>query len=107
MGRRAKDEVPAFSLRLVADTLPLLDGFFVRRSDRLSWVRPRGGSIGFPRLVDGVPVDHFAAELVETSGVLLLPGSQFGHAGDHFRVGFGRQNLPEALGRREAFLDRR
>jgi len=107
IGLRAKEEVLARSRRIVADNLALLDAFFVRRSDRLSWVRPRGGSIGFPRLVDGVPVDHFAAELVETSGVLLLPGSQFGHAGNHFRVGFGRQNLPEALGRLEAFLDRR
>ncbi|HKB28430.1 MAG TPA: aminotransferase class I/II-fold pyridoxal phosphate-dependent enzyme [Candidatus Limnocylindrales bacterium] len=107
IGLRARDEVLARSRRIVADNLALLDAFFVRRSDRLSWVRPRGGSIGFPRLVDGVPVDHFAAELVETSGVLLLPGSQFGHAGNHFRVGFGRQNLPEALGRLEAFLDRR
>jgi aspartate/methionine/tyrosine aminotransferase len=52
-------------------------------------------------------VDRFAAELVETSGVLILPGSQFGHPGNHFRIGFGRQNLPEALGRLEAFLDSR
>jgi aspartate/methionine/tyrosine aminotransferase len=107
IGLRARDEVLARSRRIVADNLALLDAFFVRRSDRLSWVRPRGGSIGFPRLVDGVPADRFAAELVETSGVLLLPGSQFGHAGNHFRIGFGRQNLPEALGRLEAFLDSR
>ena len=86
-------------LMLNAGNLALLDAFFARRADRLAWVRPRGGSIGFPRLVDGPPIDRFAAELVEASGVLLLPGSQFGHAGNHFRIGFGRQNLPEALGR--------
>ena len=107
IGLRARDEVLARSRRIVADNLALLDAFFVRRSDRLSWVRPRGGSIGFPRLLDAVPVDRFAAELVETSGVLILPGSQFGHGGNHFRIGFGRQNLPEALGRLEAFLDSR
>ena len=107
IGLRARDAVLARSRRIVAENLALLDALFVRRSDRLSWVRPRGGSIGFPRLVDAVPVDRFAAELVETSGVLLLPGSQFGHGGNHFRIGFGRQNLPEALGRLEAFLDSR
>ena len=107
IGLRSRDVVLGRSRQIVADNLALLDAFFVRRSDRLSWVRPRGGSIGFPRLVDGVPADRFAAELVETSGVLLLPGSQFGHAGNHFRIGFGRQNLPEALGRLEAFLDSR
>ena len=35
--------------------------------------------------------------------MLLLPGSQFGHPGNHFRLGFGRTDLPEALGRLEAF----
>jgi aspartate/methionine/tyrosine aminotransferase len=51
-------------------------------------------------------VDDFAAKLVEAEGVLLLPGSQFGHPGNHFRVGFGRSNLPAALARLDAFLDR-
>jgi aspartate/methionine/tyrosine aminotransferase len=107
IGLRSRDVVLGRSRQIVALNLTLLDAFFGRRSDRVSWVRPRGGSIGFPRLMDGPPVDRFAAELVETSGVLLLPGSQFGHAGSHFRIGFGRQNLPEALGRLEAFLDSR
>jgi aspartate/methionine/tyrosine aminotransferase len=53
-----------------------------------------------------VPIDRFAADLVEAEGVLLLPGSQFGHPGNNFRVGFGRTNLPEALARLDAFLER-
>src|SRR5258706_3814205 len=107
IGLRAKDEVLARSRRIVADNLALLDAFFVRRSDRLSWVRPRGGSIGFPRVVDGLPLDCFAAGLVGTSVLLLLPGPPVGHPANHFRLRLRRQNLPEALGRREAFLDRR
>ena len=76
-------------------------------ADRFTWVRPRAGSIGFPRLtVPGVRIDDWAAELVEAEGVLLLPGSQFGHAGNHFRLGFGRTDLPEALARLEAFAGR-
>jgi aspartate/methionine/tyrosine aminotransferase len=85
----------------------LLDAFFAAHGDRFSWVRPRGGSIGFPRLLDDEPIDAFAARLVETEGVLLLPGSQFGHPGNHFRIGFGREDLPEALARLEAFVDDR
>jgi aspartate/methionine/tyrosine aminotransferase len=42
---------------------------------------------------------------VEAEGVLLLPGSQLGHPGNHFRIGFGRENLPAAVERLEAFLD--
>src|SRR6266508_3131430 len=29
--------------------------------------------------------------------VLLLPGSVFGHPGNHVRLGFGRRDLPDAL----------
>jgi aspartate/methionine/tyrosine aminotransferase len=70
--------------------------------DRFSWVRPRAGSVGFPRLtVPGVTIDDWAASLVEAEGVLLLPGSQFGFGRNHFRLGFGRTDLPVALERLE------
>ena len=51
------------------------------------------------------PIDAFAARLVEAEGVLLLPGSQFGVEGNHFRIGFGREDLPAALAGLERFLD--
>ena len=54
----------------------------------------------------GVRIDDWAAELVEAEGVLLLPGSQLGHGGNHFRLGFGRTDMPEALARLEAFAGR-
>ena len=46
------------------------------------------------------------ARLVEAEGVLLLPGSVIGHDGNHVRIGFGREDLPEALAGLERFLDR-
>ena len=104
---RARDRVLARSRAIVAANLDLLDAFFDEWVDRFTWVRPRGGSIGYPRLtVPGVRIDDWAAELVEAEGVLLLPGSQFGHGGNHFRLGFGRTDLPEALARVEAFAGR-
>jgi aspartate/methionine/tyrosine aminotransferase len=106
VGLRARDRVLARSRRICADNLELLDDFFRRQSARFSWVRPRAGSIGFPRLLADVPIDDFSAGLVEAEGVLLLPASQFGHPGNHFRIGFGRENLPEALARLEAYADR-
>jgi aspartate/methionine/tyrosine aminotransferase len=106
IGLRAREQVLGRSLRIVADNLALLDDFFRRRSDQFAWVRPRGGSVAFPRLLGDVPIDQFAADLVKAEGVLLLPGSQFDHPGNHFRIGFGRQNLPEALALLDAFAER-
>jgi aspartate/methionine/tyrosine aminotransferase len=103
MGLRAGDRVLARSRAIIATNLDLLDAFFDDWADRFSWVRPRAGSIGYPRLtVPGVRIDDWAAQLVETEGVLLIPGSQFGDPSNHFRVGFGRTDLPDALGGLEA-----
>jgi aspartate/methionine/tyrosine aminotransferase len=43
--------------------------------------------------------------LVKGAGVLLLPGSVYDHPGNHFRIGFGRKNMPQALERLETYLE--
>jgi aspartate/methionine/tyrosine aminotransferase len=105
IGLRARDRVIARSRAIVGGNLPRLDRFVADHGDRFAWVRPRGGSIGFPRLLADEPIDDFATRLVEREGVLLLPGSAFGHPGNHFRIGFGRTDLPEAVAGLERFLD--
>ena len=83
IGLRARGRVLARSRSIVAANLERLDRFFVDWADRFTWVRPRAGSIGYPRLtVPGVTIDDWAAGLVEAEGVLLLPGSQLGHPGN-------------------------
>ena len=57
-------------------------------------------------LLGPTPIDRFAAELLEAEGVLLAPGSIFGHPGNHFRLGFGRTDLPAGLERLEAYAER-
>lgn len=107
MGLRARDQVLGRSRGIVATNLDHLDAFFDDWADRFSWVRPRAGSVGFPRLtVPGVRIDDWAAALVEAEGVMILPGSQLDHPGNHFRVGFGRTDLPVALERLERFAAR-
>ena len=104
IGLRARDHVLERSRGIVLGNLARLDAFFERWPDAFTWVRPRAGSIGYPRLIaPGAELDDWAAHLVETEGVLLLPGSRFGQPGNHFRIGFGREDLPEALARLESF----
>jgi aspartate/methionine/tyrosine aminotransferase len=103
---RAREKVLGRSLRIVERNLSRLDTFFADWAPTFSWVRPRAGSVAFPRMAAGRRIDRFAADLVEAEGVLLLPGSAFGFAGDHFRVGFGREDTIVALGRLEEFARR-
>jgi aspartate/methionine/tyrosine aminotransferase len=108
IGLLARDQVLARSREIVAGNLGVLDDFFARRAEALTWVRPRGGSIGFPRLVPGGPAgasaDRFAAALVERTGVLLLPSSTFGFGDSHIRIGLGRTDLPQAIEAVDGFL---
>ena len=102
---RRAEELAARNRAIIDANLALLDGFFGKRADLFSWKRPMAGPIGFPRLLVG-KVDGFCDTLVRTSGVLLLPGTVYQDSGNHFRIGFGRANMPEALRELETFLEK-
>jgi aspartate/methionine/tyrosine aminotransferase len=108
VGLRARERVIERSRAIVGANLVVLDDFFARRPDALTWVRPRGGSTAFPKLVPGGPAgasaDRFSARLVESTGVLLLPSSTFGFGDAHVRIGLGRTDLPVALAKLEDAL---
>ena len=53
-----------------------------------------------------VDVSEFCEQLVAEASVLLLPGAVYDEP-RHVRFGFGRKNMPEALERLDAHLDRR
>lgn len=91
------------NLQIIRGNLDVLDDFFARYADRFAWRRPRAGSIAFPRLAGG-DIDAFCHDLARRAGVLLLPGTVYDDAGNHFRIGFGRRNLPEAINRLDEYL---
>ena len=105
IGLRARSHLVERARAIIDANLALLDDFFQRQGERFAWVRPAAGSVCFPRLLDG-DIEPFTAELVEREGVLLLPAAQFGYSGNHFRLGYGRADMPAALERLESFISR-
>lgn len=99
---RAQESVLARTHQILRENLSCLDDFFARNQDRFDWVRPRAGGVCFPRVLSG-NVDELAAALVEREGVLILPASQFGYPGNHFRLGYGRRDMRDGLTRLESF----
>ena len=67
------------------------------------WYRPNAGFINFPRLKLNVDINLFTENLIAKEGVIILPGSLFDNTHNHFRLGFGRRNLPAALAGLERF----
>lgn len=103
MALRRKDRVLSDINAIISSNLDLLDAFFRRNNKQFRWTRPKAGSVCFPEYLGG-SIDDFAAKLVEKEGVLLLPASQFGYSGNHFRLGYGRRDMAAGLSRLEAFL---
>lgn len=90
---------------LIARNLKILDTFFGQFQHRFDWLRPAAGPIAFPRLRSGESAGAFCRALVEGAGVLLLPGELYApEYSAHFRIGFGRANMPEAVARLSQFL---
>jgi aspartate/methionine/tyrosine aminotransferase len=104
MALRSRDRVIARSRAIVERNLPVLRDFMARNAESLSWVPPRAGGICFPRFAGEVDAERAAEMLIARTGVVILPGGRFGYDRAHFRVGFGRLDMPEALAAIEPHL---
>ena len=93
------------NLGIIQDNLAVMDDFFTGHTDLFSWIRPQAGSMAFPGLLKG-NIEEFCDRLVREAGVLLLPGSVYGDSHNHFRLGLGRKNLPQAVERLEMYLSK-
>jgi aspartate/methionine/tyrosine aminotransferase len=100
---RNKEHILKRNREIATHNLDLLDNFFSQYSAVYEWYRPNAGFINFPRLKLDINIDHFAKKLIEQEGIIILPGTLFDNSNNHFRLGFGRRNLPEALSRLEHF----
>lgn len=99
---RHRHKLLARTCAIVDENLPRWDAFFSRHTDLFDWQRPDGSCMAFPRYKGTEGVEAFTQQLVEQSGVLLLPGSIYQSAlgetpDNHFRLGFGRRNLDAGL----------
>ena len=92
-----KDKILERNNGIVSHNLSLLDDFFKLCSDRFRWVRPEGGCIGFVNYLADESVDSFCKRLVEQHGILFMPASVYDCQSNHFRIGYGRRNMPEVL----------
>lgn len=102
---RAKEKILSKIHQIMRSNLRLLDEFFKKNGDLFSWVRPKGGCIGFVELLADEPIEKFCMRLIEKKGVLLMPSVIYDTAENFFRIGFGRENMPEALEKLSAFIE--
>ncbi len=102
---RHADALVERNLGIVGENLRLLEGFFDRHRDLFAWSHPAAGSTAFPAIRFDEDVERFCIRLAEEQGVLLLPGTVFDYDNRHFRMGYGRRDMPRSLGRLEEAVE--
>jgi aspartate/methionine/tyrosine aminotransferase len=90
---------------IINRNLRLLDRFFSKYDGLFEWVRPKAGSIAFPKILFDEDSEKFCIDVVNKKGVLLMPSTKFDFGNKHFRVGFGRKNMPLALKKLEEYVE--
>ena len=98
-----KERLVRKNLAIIAINLELLIPFFERHADLFQWQAPKAGPIAFPALLSG-GITEFCSQLVEKTGVLLLPGTVYDDTCNHFRIGFGRIDFAQCLEKLEGYL---
>ena len=93
------------NLAIIKNNLAIVDKLFTSHSSLFTWVRPQAGSMGFPKLLKG-DIEDFCDDLAKKAGVLLLPGTMYDDSRNHFRLGLGRNNLPQAVERLDEYLSK-
>ena len=100
-----RDVIAERNLCIIKGNLRELNNFFSRHTELFDWQEPQAGPIAFPEYLGG-SVSEFCKQLVQDTGVLLLPGTLFDGEYNCFRIGFGRKNMVDCVNRLEQFIRR-
>lgn len=98
------DELLKRNLGIIKENLAVADRFFGKYEQLFQNNRPASGPIAFHRIKIEQSVEDFCEDLVQKSGVLLLPASIYSCKGQFFRMGYGRKSFEKSLGIFEQYL---
>jgi aspartate/methionine/tyrosine aminotransferase len=104
IGLRMQQAILDRNLAIIQANLAYATHFFARHPELFRWRPPQAGSIAFAEWTGPGKVEAFCQNMLDRAGVLIVPGSLFDVHGSFFRLGLGRRNFSEALGRVETAL---
>ena len=102
---RAKNRIIERHIDRIKRNLSILEKFFDKYAENFSWVRPKAGTICFPKISFSEGADKFCEDVIQKSSIMLLPSTVYGYDNTYVRIGFGRENFPEALSKFSEYLD--
>jgi aspartate/methionine/tyrosine aminotransferase len=92
------------NLEIIGSSLKTADEFCTEFSEYIQWIPPQAGSIAFPRMNVNFPVADFCLDVLQKENVMIAPADMFDYPGNHIRLGLGRKNFSEAMGKLGDYL---
>ncbi len=92
------------NFNLLSQNFKLLREYFKNNENLFEWIQPQGGCICYPRYRGKERITSLADSLLKKQKVVILPDWVFEQDNNHFRLSYGRKNMPEALNRFEEFF---
>jgi aspartate/methionine/tyrosine aminotransferase len=105
MGLKSQEQILRRNQEIIRYNLTLLERFFTKYDTYFDWYTPKAGPIAFPRLKGKADVNEFCKDLLDKKGVMLLPAEVYDFKGNHFRIGFARENMQAALDKLEEYIE--
>lgn len=69
----------------------------IENSSMLDWQQPRAGLLALVSVITDAPIEKWAPDFTNKTGVLILPAFLFGLEGNYFRLGLGQPDMREGL----------
>lgn len=105
MALRHGSEILSRNKNLIMENIAAADAFFSKYPHIFEFNKPCAGPVAFLKMQVDRPIDLFCDEMVEESGILLLPATVFDVEGPYVRIGFGRKDFIENLSRFKTYLE--
>lgn len=101
---RSKDRIISDHLNRIERNLKAFEIFMNKHQNLFDWIKPKAGTICFPKLKTQIGAEEFCNKVVASTGIMILPSTVYDYDDHHVRIGFGRENFPEALSAFDQFL---
>lgn len=88
----------------IIENRKLFAKFAFRNKEFVKYNHPCAGSTAFVKLNIDVTSLNYCENLVEKTGVMMVPSEMFSYGNKHVRIGFGRKNFSESLAEWEKYI---
>lgn len=92
-----KDEIISRNNEMIKKNALLLSEFIERHSNMFAFIPPKGATMAYVRLLNGRGAMDFCMEILEHTGVLIVPSSVLEESDEFLRIGLCRESFPECI----------